>query len=142
MMSEQRFWSKVNKTDSCWEWIAGKDKDGYGQFWLNNKTRKAHRFSYELLKSKIPNHLVIDHLCENKKCVNPEHLKVVTTKQNTLRGTGFTAKNLQKIHCPRGHIYDMFDTNGSRRCRQCVRIVMKKCDFKRKSSRRNKREFQ
>jgi len=85
-MTLKRFWDKVLFTIDCWEWIAGKDKDGYGIFKLNYKVLKAYRYAYELYNGKIPEDLEIDHICENRKCVNPAHLKVVTHQENMSHG--------------------------------------------------------
>ena len=71
-----RFWSKVRKTEGCWIWNGAIQNSGYGCFWVNGVSLKAHRLSYELEKGKIPDGLVIDHLCRNRRCVNPRHLEV------------------------------------------------------------------
>jgi hypothetical protein len=84
--SKERFWEKVNKTDTCWLWIAATGRFGYGQFWSKNKMVSVHRFSYELCKGKIPKGMVLDHLCRVRHCVNPEHLEVVTGLENSRRG--------------------------------------------------------
>ncbi len=75
----------VNK-DGCWVWQLATDKDGYGQTRQNGKHIRAHRLYYEKYKSKIPNDKVIDHLCKNPACVNPEHLDIVTQQENVHRG--------------------------------------------------------
>lgn len=121
-----RFWSKVEKTDSCWNWKAYTDKDGYGTFWYKGTNVKAHRFSYEITNEKISNELVIDHLCKNTSCVNPSHLEIVTIKENTLRGISFSALNAKKTHCPKGHEYienntQLTNKGKSRKCRICSR---------------------
>jgi hypothetical protein len=85
---QKRFWSYVDKTDECWNWNSAIDTYGYGVFQLSypkRQTVKAHRVSYELMVSSIPDDLTIDHLCRNKKCVNPKHLEVVTASENARR---------------------------------------------------------
>jgi hypothetical protein len=88
---KKRFLSKVEKTDTCWNWGAYVAPDGYGKFGVTTapNTKKimyAHRFGYELFKGKIPEGLVIDHLCRNRKCVNPKHLEAVDGYTNSIRG--------------------------------------------------------
>ena len=85
---EDRFWSKVNKTDTCWEWTSAIDTYGYGIFQRSHPKRqsvKAHRVSYELSIGLILDGLTLDHLCYNTKCVNPEHLEPVTKSENSIR---------------------------------------------------------
>ena len=69
----QRFWNRVLRTERCWVWNGAK-VNGYGQISTNGKTEYVHRFSYEMVNGKIPEGLVIDHLCRNRACVNPAHL--------------------------------------------------------------------
>lgn len=77
-----RFWSKVDKSGSCWLWVAGKDDKGYGQFSIGFKKIKPHRLSYEMANGPIPEGLLIDHRCHVKACIRPSHLRPVTQKQN------------------------------------------------------------
>lgn len=88
---KKRFLSKVEKTDSCWNWKAYIAPGGYGKFGVTiapntKKIMYAHRFSYELFNGKIEDGKVIDHLCRNRQCVNPEHLEQVDTYTNNIRG--------------------------------------------------------
>ena len=118
-----KFWSKVEKTDSCWNWKGGVMSSGYGSFNLNKKSVLVHRYSYEILKHMIPKNLVIDHKCKNKLCVNPEHLEVVTQKENVLRGDSFMSTNAKKTHCPQGHEYlgeNLKIYNNRRYCKRCL----------------------
>src|SRR5690242_3990108 len=102
---QTRFWSKVDKSGFCWLWTASVDHDGYGRFVVDGKTCKAHRIAYTLSIGPIPDGLTIDHLCRNKRCVNPAHLEAVSQKENNHRGTSPSALNIQKTHCIRGHAF-------------------------------------
>lgn len=124
---EERFWSFVQKTETCWLWTGGR-AEGYGMFWLDGRNVKAHRFAYELLVAPIPGGLVLDHVaargCRWRHCVNPAHLEPVTQQINILRGTGPTAANALVTHCPAGHEYTPANTRmykGQRHCRACSR---------------------
>ena len=123
----ERFWPKVAKSDACWEWTAGLDSKGYGAFRLStNKRIVAHRFAYEILVGPIPEGLQLDHLCRNRRCVNPEHLEPVDNRTNTLRGEGPTAQHARKTHCCHGHELDAGNVRvsraGARICLTCERV--------------------
>jgi len=137
---EKRFWSFVKNTGNCWEWYGGKTSNGYGGFYLNGKSVRPHRFAYQLFNGKIPDGLTIDHLCNNKICVNPKHLEAVKIGVNVLRGTRNPAAiNARRQFCKRGHPfseentfrYSANTTNpGSRLCKICQRERSKRNDRK------------
>ncbi|MFE4229150.1 HNH endonuclease [Arthrobacter sp. NPDC056886] len=85
---EERFWARVNKSDECWNWTGKPRNSGYGFLYMlppggtKKKQYQAHRLSYELAKGPIPEGMSIDHICHNRMCVNPDHLRPVTHKQN------------------------------------------------------------
>jgi hypothetical protein len=121
----ERFWSKVSVNDStgCWEWAAGRGRNGYGRFRWGDATRYAHRVAYEELVGPVPLGLQLDHLCRVTHCCNPAHLEPVTPRENTLRGVARFV-NLSKTACPAGHEYSSENTymhKGSRYCRECGR---------------------
>jgi len=123
-----RFWTHVEKTAHCWNWIGAKTHYGYGRFSESPESRNtlSHRFSYITLVGPIPESLELDHLCRNRLCVNPEHLEAVTTRVNLLRGNTICAFNAAKTHCQYGHKLNTenthIDRQGFRRCRACDRI--------------------
>lgn len=103
----ERFWVKVNKdgANGCWLWTGATRYWGYGCIWDHGKIRQAHRVSWELAGRELPPpHLCIDHMCRTPACVNPDHLRVVTYKQNaTQNNVSPFARNAQKTHCKHGH---------------------------------------
>lgn len=122
----------------CWHFTGGScPKTGYGRFVLKLhgwKTQLAHRASYRIFVGAIPDGLCIDHLCRNRICVNPHHMRITTTKDNVLCGIGISAMNAVKTHCDHGHIFDEKNTYfypdgphaGERVCRMCGKLRMRK----------------
>ena len=86
-MEVQNFFNRIIVGD-CWEWTGSLSKYGHGQFHPDGKYSMdhAHRYAYELLVGDIPQGGLLDHLCRNRKCVNPEHLEIVTAEENLNRG--------------------------------------------------------
>lgn len=107
MTPDEKFWSKVNKTETCWLWTRGLVY-GYGQFHATidgKKYHRAHRYAYEATVGPIPTGLVLDHICRVRNCVRPDHLRAVTDRENTLepRSESPSRKNAEKTHCSHGH---------------------------------------
>lgn len=84
---EDRFWSKVEKTSTCWNWT-GTTRSGYGRWRFPTGVKKsgpqvsAHRVAWEFTRGPIPEGKQLDHRCHNTRCVNPDHLRITTAKQN------------------------------------------------------------
>lgn len=119
----------VDAGRGCWNWLHSKAGE-YARF----RQGYAHRFSYELYKGPISDGLVVDHVCRNTMRVNPDHLQIVTQKENIRLGfkrlgrvNGWWHK--LKTHCPKGHEYSVENTynnkKGSRVCRTCMRELMR-----------------
>ena len=128
--AKARFWSKVSPgpSDACWLWHGATGASGYGNVGRTVDGRPytylAHRVAYELTNGAIPAGLDIDHVCRNKRCVNPDHLEAVTFLVNMRRRYGLDADGNQ-THCYRGHELTPENTervwrSGRRRCLRCV----------------------
>lgn len=121
--------SNIN-TNDCWLYAGWINPYGYGYIreYADHKytTYMAHRLMYEAHKGEIPSELVIDHLCRQPQCINPDHLDTVSLWENTLRGENFMAKLAKATHCKRGHEFTKENTNirtsGRRQCKTCKRL--------------------
>lgn len=102
----ERFWSKVDVKgeDECWEWMAYRNSDGYGQLAYEDTTVQAHRVSWELQFDTIPDELCVCHHCDNPACCNPFHLFLGTHKDNAIDKV---AKGRYKGHDQSGELNPM-----------------------------------
>lgn len=138
-----RFWSKVSPipfptygTTGCWLWTGATTSKGYGSFLISSAssgcrvrqvTGVAHKMTYELVhgvivQPEVGPRIVVDHLCRNRACCNPEHLEAVPEVVNVARGTSPSALHAMKTHCPSGHEYTPVNTyvyRNKRYCKEC-----------------------
>lgn len=119
----ERFYNcvDVDEITDCHLWTGSIDPNGYGIFFINRESYRAHRVSWAINETAPDVTLTIDHLCRVRNCVNPEHLELVSLSENTHR---MQIANYRS-HCPRGHelsgrnlIAAMLQTSG-RACRSC-----------------------
>lgn len=111
--------------DGCWIWTKAKNKDGYGATCYKGKQIGVHVLMLQLLGVYSKN-LVVDHVCKNRLCCNPKHLRMVTARENILKNSnGPAAKNKIKTHCKWGHPFSgenlSLTAKGVRRCKACGR---------------------
>jgi hypothetical protein len=123
--------------NGCWVWQKKINNMGYGHMGVQRKLVYPHRISYVAFVGPIPDGLVLDHLCKNPPCCNPDHLEPVTERENLRRGDGWPGVNARKTHCIRGHAFDERNTRieaGSRKCRACCALYQRKLRADRKAA--------
>lgn len=129
---EERFYTKFEidyQPNGCWTWLGVKALPGYGRMRATEgRLHFAHRLSYELHKGESLAGKQLDHICNNKACVNPDHLEITTQSENVRRGyrrDGRIHRESKKTHCKRGHEFTEDNTyinrKGHRYCRECKR---------------------
>lgn len=130
------FVAKVIRGDGCWEFSGYHCHQGYGRAWNGQKAALAHRVAYELWVGPIPVGLVVDHLCFNRGCVNPAHLRVLTVSENCSR-----QRDASKTHCVNGHEFTPENTRirtdrgiHQRECRLCNRDACRRYHAKKRTA--------
>jgi len=125
-----RFLKKTKVCKSgCIIWTGSIRRNGYGRFRYDGKIGTAHRWIYQYYYGEIPKGLFIDHVCRMKACVNIDHLRAVTPKQNAIENNvGPIAINALKTSCIHGHVFAndnvYIPSNGHRICRECAKNRM------------------
>lgn len=120
---------KSKAKDGCWYWAGSINASGYGNMYVNGRTQLAHRVMYEIEYGESPDGFDVDHICDTRICINPEHLRLLTHAENV-------RKYYKPNHCNNGHeltpdnTYVMIPNKKtgttSRQCKTCSNSTHKK----------------
>lgn len=138
---------KVGQPHECWPWLGGLRSNGYGTFAVKRNGKwtqtTAHRALYEECLGSIPDGWEIDHVvCQNRACMNIEHLEAVPLTENRKR------RDEHRTHCRNGHAYDepgntvieFYKGRGRRRCLAC-RMMRKEQKLEEKKRANSRKEY-
>jgi hypothetical protein len=119
---------RLDEASGCHLWIGNLSRGGYALFTFSGAGRSymGHKWAYEQKYGPVPPGLELDHFyCSRTQCVNPDHVRPVTPRENIYRSGSPPAWNLAKTHCIHGHEFTLENTyvnrRGWRSCRRCSR---------------------
>lgn len=122
----------IGGLDACWNWLGRTNAKGYGGISIEGRERRVQRVVYEWWRGEIPAGHHVHHLCKNRRCLNPRHLRLETASAH-VAADGFSAQRgnqrrwREATHCKAGHPYDPTTDKkthtGGRRCGICERAT-------------------